>query len=182
MEFVIDLDVGTRIEKAEESVFKNDKQLNKGGKIMNLVRFKNPYYSVNRNLVDDLFNNFLRNDYDENYLRNCGRPATNVLESEKDFRIEMMLPGFKKEDVQINFHKNLLTVKVDKEELKENSGEGLKYAQREFGEYNFEKQFKVPNSVENEKIDANFENGILSIVLPKKEEEVEKAPVAIKIS
>lgn len=149
---------------------------------MNLVRFKNPYYSVNRNLVDDLYNNFLRYDYDENYLRNCNRPATNVLETEKDFKIEIMLPGYSREDVQINFHKNLLTIKVDKEELKENSSEGTKYAHREFGKYNFEKQFKVPNSVDNEKIDASFENGILSVVLPKKEEEVEKAPVAIKIS
>ena len=149
---------------------------------MNLVRFKNPYYSVNRNLVDDLFDNFLKNDYDENYLRNCNQPATNVLENEKDFKIELMLPGFKKEDVQINYHKNLLTVKVDKEELREKSNESAKYALREFGMYNFEKKYKVPNTVENDKIDASFENGILSIVLPKKKEALEKAPVSIKIS
>ena len=48
--------------------------------------------------------------------------------------------------------------------------------------YNFEKKFTVPNTIENEKIDANFDNGVLSIVLPKKEEALEKAPVAIKIS
>ena len=149
---------------------------------MNLVRFKNPYYTVNRNLVDDLFDNFLRNDYHENYLRNCTQPATNVLETEKDFRIELMLPGFKKEDVQINYHKNLLTIKVDKEELKESNDEGVKYAHREFAQFNFEKNFTVPNTVENEKIDANFDNGILSIVLPKKEEALEKAPIAITIS
>ncbi len=147
---------------------------------MNLVRFKNPYYSVNRNLVDDLFENFWNNDYHENYVKN--QPATNVLENEKDFKIELMLPGFKKEDVQINYHKNLLTVKVDKEELKNKSEESVKYAHREFGMYNFEKQFKVPNTIETDKIDANFEEGILSIVLPKKEEALEKAPVAIKIS
>lgn len=149
---------------------------------MNLVRFKNPYYSVNRNLVDDLFTNFWRNDYHENYVSNCKKPATNVLETEKDFRIELMLPGFKKEDVQINYHKNLLTIKVEKEEFTEKNDETVKYAHREFGMYNFEKKFNVPNSIENEKIDANFENGILSIVLPKKEEALEKTPVEIKIS
>jgi HSP20 family protein len=75
-----------------------------------------------------------------------------------------------------------LTIKVDKEELKEKNGESVKYTHREFGMYNFEKNFKVPNAVENDKIDASFNNGILSIVLPKKEEALEKAPVAIKIS
>ena len=150
---------------------------------MNLVRFQNPRYTVNRNLVDELFSNFLRNDYHENYLENCGnQPATNVFETEKDFRIELLLPGFPKEDVQINYHKNVLTIKVEKEENKENKSEEYKYAHREFGAFNFEKSFKVPNSVDAENINAKFENGILNVVLPKKEEAVEKAPIDIKIS
>lgn len=149
---------------------------------MNLVRIRNPYYSVNSNLVDDLFDNFWRNDYHENYVKNCNLPAANVLETEKDFKIELMLPGYKKEDVQINYHKNLLTIKVEKEEPKENNDESVKYGHREFAQRNFEKNFTVPNTVKYEKIDAGFENGILSIVLPKKEEALEKAPVAIKIS
>ena len=150
---------------------------------MNLVRFHNPEFSVNRNLVDELFGNFLRNDYHENYLENCGnQPATNVFETDKDFRIELLLPGFPKEDVQINYHKNLLTIKVDKEEAKEEKSEEFKYARREFGSFNFEKNFKVPNSVDSENISAKFENGVLHLVLPKKEEAVEKAPVDIKIA
>ena len=64
---------------------------------MNLVRFQNPRYNVNRNLVDELFNSFLKNDYHENYLQNCGnQPATNVFETEKDFRIEIVASGFSK--------------------------------------------------------------------------------------
>lgn len=150
---------------------------------MNLVRFQNPRYAVNRSLVDELYNSFLRNDYHENYLKNCSRqPATNVFETEKNFKIELFLPGFAKEDVQINFHKNVLTVKVDREEKEENKQEDFKYAHREFDVFNFEKQFKIPNSVNAESIDAKFENGILNILLPKKEEALEKAPVDIKIS
>ncbi|MCG6190536.1 Hsp20/alpha crystallin family protein [Maribellus maritimus] len=150
---------------------------------MNLVRFQNPRYAVNRNLVDELFGNFLRNDYHENYLENCGnQPATNVFETEKDFRIELLLPGFPKEDVQINYHKNVLTIKVKKEEEKETKSEEYKYAHREFGAFNFEKNFKVPNSVDAENINAKFDNGILHIVLPKKEEALEKDPVDIKIA
>ncbi len=152
---------------------------------MNLVRFQNPHYVANKSLVDELFSNFLRNDYHENYLENCGnQPATNVFETEKDFRIELLLPGFPKEDVQMNVHKNVLTIKVNKEENKEgeNKTDEFKYAHREFGAFNFEKSFKVPNSVEIEKIGAKFENGVLHVVLPKKEEALEKDPVEIKIA
>jgi HSP20 family protein len=116
-------------------------------------------------------------------LNNCSKqPATNVFETEKEFKIELLLPGFAKEDVQISYHKNLLTIKVDKFEKDEQKEDSFKYAHREFGVFNFEKQFKVPNSVNTEVIDAKFENGILNLVLPKKEEALEKSPVEIKIS
>ena len=62
---------------------------------MSLVRFYNPRYSVNRNLVNEMFNNLMTNDYHENYLQNAKKqPATNVFETETDFRIELLLPGF----------------------------------------------------------------------------------------
>jgi len=150
---------------------------------MNLVRFYNPQYNVNRNLVNELYNSFLKNDVHENYEQNYSKqPATNVFETETNFRIEVLLPGFTKEDLQMNYHKNLLTIKVEKEQKEENVQEEYKYSHCEFGTFNFEKQFKVPNSVNIETIDAKFENGILKIVLPKKEEALEKAPVEIKVS
>ena len=150
---------------------------------MNLVRFHNPHYRVNRSLVDELLNDLLKNDSHENYVKNCSdQPATNVFETDKDFRIEMLLPGFSKDDLKMNYHKNLLTVKVEKEE-KENKAEvEYKYEHREFDKFDFEKQFKIPNSVNIDSVEAKFENGILNIVLPKKEEALEKAPVEIKVS
>lgn len=152
----------------------------KEDRVMKLVRFSNPFFPVNGDLVDELFDNFLRNDYHENYLLNSQRPATNIFETAKDFRIEVLLPGFAKEDVQMNFHKDLLTIKVDKE-LKDEGTEYM-YAHREFGPFNFEKQFQIPKTVDAEKISARFENGVLTVVLPKKEEAVEKKPLEIKIS
>ena len=149
---------------------------------MNLVRFHNPRYNANRVLVDELFNNFFKNDYHENYGNNCdSKPATNVFETENEFKVEVLLPGYKKEDVQINLHNNLLTIKVENEVTEEKSEE-YKYAHREFGVSNFEKQYRVPKTVDGEKISAKFENGVLNIELPKKEEALEKTPVDIKIS
>ena len=150
---------------------------------MNLVRFYNPRYSVNRSLVNEMFNNFRTSDYHEDYLQNCKKqPAINIFETENDFKIELLLPGFTKEDLQINYHNEMLTVKVDKKEAEAVKAEEFKYEHREFGLFNFEKQFKVPYSVKTDGIDARFENGILNIVLPKKEEALEKAPVDIKVS
>ena len=147
---------------------------------MNLVRFENSRYNVNRTLVDELFNNFLKNDYHENYVSNGGiSPATNVFETEKEFKVEVVLPGFVKEDLQLNVHKNVLTVKVEKEE-KEND-ETYKYAHREFSAKSFEKKYRLPKSVDADNISAKFENGILNIELPKKEEALEKEPVEIKV-
>ena len=149
---------------------------------MNLVRFHKPRYHVNRNLTDQLFKDLWRNDYHENYLQNCGTsPASNVFETDKEYKIEVLLPGFTKKDVQLNYKNNLLTIKVEKEEVSENKEE-YKYVHREFGAYNFEKNYRVPKTVNEEKISAKFENGVLNVYLPKKEEALEKAPVEIKIS
>lgn len=150
---------------------------------MNLVRFhQHPYHRVNQNLVNELFGNFLRNDYDENYLNNCNcKPATNVFETDRDFRLELLLPGFKKEDVQLNFHENILTVKVELPENNKEEQNEYKYEKREFGVYNFERKFKIPKTVNSDNINARFENGILELTLPKREEAVVKDPVEIKI-
>ena len=147
---------------------------------MNLVRFHNPRYNANSVLVDELFNNFFNNDYHEDYVKNnTSKPATNIFETEKEFKIELLVPGFTKEDLSLEQKDNLLTIKVEKKEEKQ---EEYKYARREFGAYNFEKQYRLPKTIDAENITAKFENGILNVLLPKKEEALEKAPVQIKIS
>ncbi len=148
---------------------------------MNLVRFHNPRYNANRVLVDELFNNFFNNDYHEDYVKNnATKPATNIFETEKEFKIELLVPGVTKDDLSLVQKDNLLTIKVEKKE--EEKQEEYKYARREFGAYNFEKQYRLPKTIDAENITAKFENGILNVTLPKKEEALEKAPVQIKIS
>lgn len=148
---------------------------------MNLVRFQNPRYNANRVLVDELFNNFFNNDYHEDYVKNnATKPAANIFETEKEFKIELLVPGVTKDDLSLVQKDNLLTIKVEKKE--EEKQEDYKYARREFGAYNFEKQYRLPKTIDAENITAKFENGILNVLLPKKEEALEKAPVQIKIS
>ena len=149
---------------------------------MNLVRFQHPYQRVNRNLVDELFRNMMNSDYDDNYSEGCGcKPAANIFETSNDFQLELLLPGFRKEDVQLSYHENVLTVKSDLPEQKEEEKASYKFASRAFGVYSFERKFRVPKSVDGENITAQFENGVLRLVLPKRTEALEKAPVEIKI-
>jgi len=91
------------------------------------------------------------------------RPASNVLESENGYTIEMAIPGFSKEDLHIDVEKNLLTISVDKKEA-----EDIKYKLREFNYNQFKRSFRLPKSVDVEAIEAKFKKGILEISLPKK--------------
>lgn len=103
------------------------------------------------------------------------KPAANVREDEKNYTIELALPGFAKEEVSIKFEEEVLTVtagRQPKEEVK-----GPKYTWNEFGfKSKYERSFQLPETVDADNITATFENGILRIALPKKEAQ----PSAVK--
>lgn len=93
-------------------------------------------------------------------------PKMNVTESNADFRVEMCVPGLKKEDLAINLdnNNNLVIRMVKTEEKKE---DGRKYLRREFGGMQFNQTLVLPENVKKEAITAKVENGILSVILPK---------------
>jgi HSP20 family protein len=103
------------------------------------------------------------------------KPAANVREDEKDYTIELALPGFSKEEINISFEDELLTVTAGhqpKEDVK-----GPKYTWNEFGyKSKYERSFQLPETVDADNISATFENGILHVTLPKKEVQ----PAAVK--
>lgn len=99
----------------------------------------------------------------------------NVLESDQAFDIQFLLAGYEKDDVEIKVEKHVLSVS-GKEKTKET--ENAKYTRKEFELNGFERSFTLPETVEEEKIEANFKNGILTISIPKKEP---VKPVSIKI-
>ncbi|WP_341226398.1 Hsp20/alpha crystallin family protein [uncultured Arcticibacterium sp.] len=113
--------------------------------------------------------------FNENRLKQS-TPSANVLESDEAFKLELAVPGFKKEDFKINVDgKNLKISTVKKEESKEN------YVRREFSFSSFERFFYLPKSVDVDKIEASYEDGILSLTLPKKEEAKPKEPRFISV-
>jgi HSP20 family protein len=99
--------------------------------------------------------------------KNC-KPAVNIRENENEFELDIMVPGMKKEDFKINVESDILTVSAEvttKDEVKDKE-----YVRKEFYFGSFNRRFSMPDSVNADKIEANYTNGILVVSLPKKEE------------
>jgi HSP20 family protein len=114
--------------------------------------------------LTDLFNT--ERLYDPHWLKRVQEvPAVNVVETEKDFEIRMAAPGLKKEDFKITVENDLLTVAVEKES--ESEERESTYTRQEFSYTRFVRSFSLPDNVQAEQVKARYENGILSLSLPK---------------
>ncbi len=143
---------------------------------MTLVRFTgNP-----------LIDRFLDNDFFDwsakNYSKtNTTLPAVNVKENDERFAIELAVPGFDKNDFKVEVHNDTLSISSEREESAEATNESEHYTKREFSYQSFCRSFNLPQTADSERIDANYENGILIVSIPKKEEAKPKPPRAIEI-
>ncbi len=109
-------------------------------------------------------------------------PAVNVKESDNEFALELAAPGMKKGDFKLNFENGRLTISSETNKEKEEK-DGEKVTRREFNYQSFQRSFSIPENVVNaDKISAKYEDGILHISLPKREEVKPKPPKEIKIS
>ena len=133
---------------------------------MTLLRFSNERPS----LFDRFFDNDLFDWSNRNYsTTNTTLPSVNILENKDDYMIEVAAPGFSKSDFKIELNHDLLTISSNKETKNENN-EGQQFTRREFSYQSFSRSFTLPNTVDSDKIGAQYENGILKIAIPKKEE------------
>ncbi len=132
----------------------------------------NPFF----NLVNDILHTSA-NELEKNIVKS--RPAVNVIEGKEGFRLEIAAPGLNKSDFDINVEKNVLTIsaKVEKE-----NAEKVNYSRREFNYNEFNRTFQLPKTIDTTKIDAAFNNGILTLTLAKKEEAKELPARKIEIS
>lgn len=106
-------------------------------------------------------------------------PAVNIKENEMGFELELAIPGKKKEDFNIEVDNDVLTVSMETKSEDETSKEN--YTRKEFSYTSFKRSFTLPETVDNEKIKASYENGILSFKLPKKEDALPKPKRLIQI-
>lgn len=109
-------------------------------------------------------------------------PAVNIKETADDFQVEVAVPGKKKEDFNIELDQNVLTISSEqKSENEETSNDG-RYTRKEFNYAAFKRAFTLPETVEQDKIKAVYNNGVLSIKVPKREESKQKPKRMIAVS
>ena len=130
----------------------------------------------NQNWLPSFFNDFFDNDW--MLKANATAPAINVIEDEKNYKVEVAAPGMTKDDFDIHIgDNNELVISMEKKsESREKDKEGKKYLRREFSYSKFQQAFDLPDNVELDKINASMSNGVLTIELPKVANE-EKAKV-----
>lgn len=129
---------------------------------MKYIRFYNPYFNGYR---------------DENTRANV--PQANIYEAGNEYRIEMALPGIAKKDININYENGFLKVSVENEQ---ENGDQNGYDRHEFNYHGTERIFKTGETVDTDNISAKLENGVLTLVLPKKEAYVKKPMKMIEIA
>jgi HSP20 family protein len=150
---------------------------------MNIVKRNGNLFNGFPALFDDFFNRDLF-DWRQSNFSNSGTtvPAVNIKETKDDFVVEMAAPGMKKEDFKIELENNLLTISSEKTNEQEQD-EGNRYSKKEYSYESFQRSFTLPKEVvDADKIQARYENGLLHLVIPKKEEAKQKPPRMIQIS
>jgi len=133
---------------------------------MSLVRFSNVYPG----LFDRFFDNDLFDWSNRNFSNtNTSLPAVNIKEDSNSFEVELAAPGLVKDDFKIELNNNTLTILSEKKIEKETK-EAQRFTQREFSYQSFSRSFTLPQTVDGDKITAKYENGLLRVNIPKKEE------------
>ncbi len=130
--------------------------------------------TVNKNNIwlSGLLDNLVLDSKLDAFTHNCETfsiPSVNIIENFTNFVIELAVPGLQKEDFTIETEED--TLKIASKKVSEKEAESdLKYTLKQFNYKNFERVFKLPENIITEDIKASYENGILKITLPKKEE------------
>ncbi len=137
---------------------------------MTLIK-KNSFLPTIPQFFDDFFT---RDIYDWGFQNNSSTnttlPTVNIVENNDAFTVEMAAPGMEKKDFHIELNNEILTISSQREDSNELK-EGDRYARREFSYQSFARSFHLPKSVVDEsKIVAKYENGMLRVSIPKKEE------------
>ena len=125
---------------------------------------------------------FFNEDFLPSFTRNTGSlPAVNIREDERAFYLELAVPGMDKKDLRIEVKDDLLTISAEQKEDKHQDLEG--YKRREFSYSSFCRSFYLPEDVNGDRIGATYRDGILSVEIPKLEEEKKKEKIrSINIS
>lgn len=126
-----------------------------------------------------LFNDFLFPGFEGNFISQ--KPVSvNIKENEKQFNLELVVPGFRKENINIELKNDLLTISSEVENTNEET-DNETFLRKEYTKSSFSRSFNLPENIDTDKIDADYKDGVLTIILSKKEESVVNQTKSIEI-
>ncbi len=135
--------------------------------------------------LNTFFDDFITKDFFDSNWSNYSAtgttiPAVNIVETKDDFQVEMAAPGMTKKDFNVELDNDMLTISSVKEDSRDEQDRS--YSRKEFSYQSFKRSFYLPNTVEAENIRARYQDGVLRLVIPKKEEAKTKPVRQISIS
>lgn len=133
---------------------------------------RNNVFNNFMNPMEDFFNGFGNN------MANVNKMKTDVIEHDKDYQVNVELPGFKKEDIDLDYRDDTLSIHAVHDLNKESKDDNGKLLRRERTSSDVSRAFYLPN-VEADQINAGYDGGILSITLPKSVEKESKHSISI---
>jgi HSP20 family protein len=145
---------------------------------MALMRRSDWPSTVGGSLFSDLFDD--DRFFTSPWMRGENLPATNIKENEKNFEIEVAVPGFKKNDINVTVDNGMLTVSAEQKQEEQKDEDS--YKRREFSCRSFSRSFKLPENTKEDDITAKYEDGVLKLAVAKKQIEATKPkrPILIK--
>lgn len=151
---------------------------------MSLVKRNGPLQTSFPRIFDDFFNQDLFNWNNSNFSdTNTTIPAVNIKETPEHFQVEVAAPGLKKDDFKVELDGNVLSISSEKTNQSEEGGEDERYSRKEFSYQSFRRTFNLQKDVVDiDKIEAKYNNGLLQLMIPKKEEAKQRPPRLIQIS
>lgn len=140
---------------------------------MNIIRKTTPWFP-------SLFDEFFTRDFGIDLAtRTYQTPAVNITEKEDAFHLELVAPGKEKKDFDVELEEDTLTISTtSKNQIVEDD---TQFTRREFDYASFTRSFRIPETIDTKNIKANYTNGLLSIVLPKRKEAIPEPKKHIEI-
>lgn len=107
-------------------------------------------------------------------------PAVNISEDDKSYQVDVVAPGFKKEDFKVNVEEDTLTISAETKQETTEGGDNKQYSRREYSYSSFTRSFRLPDNTQDGAITASYTDGVLKLTIPKSEQQV-KAKKEIKV-
>ena len=124
-----------------------------------------------QNWLPGIFNDFFGNEW----MEKSTSPAINIIENDKEYKVELAAPGLTKEDFNVRVtEENQLVVTMDKKQEQKDEQQDGRYLRREFSYSKYQQTLLLPDNVEQDKITASVQHGVLNILIPKVAPEAEK--------